>query len=260
MIPERLVPGTAAWDLFEVEHKQRYEWAAKYCRDKTVLDVACGIGYGSAILANRGASHVTGIDISPEAIAFGTHQYQAANLLLTTGDACNLVFEDSSFDVVVSFETIEHLKEPEKLLAEISRVLKPKGLCVCSSPNRDFMPSSGPKETNPFHFSEMTYEEFDQLFSRYFDISERFSQTHSEAYLRHLDFLRELDQRLKPIRFSRLLRIENKIRGMLGRNGLHFESLPERVGRATPGDYVIEPLYEASEKLLTLIFVGSKKS
>src|SRR5829696_7849474 len=119
VIPERLVPGTVAWDLFQVEHKQRYEWAAKYCRDRRVLDVACGIGYGSAILAQRGAKQVTGIDISTEAIAFGTKEYQASNLLLTTGDACNLAFEDSSFDVVVSFETIEHLREPEQLLAEV---------------------------------------------------------------------------------------------------------------------------------------------
>jgi hypothetical protein len=79
--------------------------------------------------------------------------------------------------------------------------------------------------------------------------------------LRHLEFFRELDQRLKPIRFSRLLRIENKIRRLLGRNGLEvIESLPERVARATPGDYIIEPLYETSQNLLTLIFVGRKRS
>jgi ubiquinone/menaquinone biosynthesis C-methylase UbiE len=261
VIPERLVPGTSSWELYQVEHKQRYEWASKYCRDKRVLDVACGIGYGSAILAQHGANHVVGLDISPEAIAFGTKEYQAANLLLRTGDACNLPFDDSMFDVVVSFETIEHLKDPERLLAEISRVLKPEGRCICSSPNRDFVPSAGHKEANPFHFSEMSYAEFDQLFSRYFDVSERFSQTHSEAYLRHLEFFRELDQRLKPIRFSRLLRIENKIRRLLGRNGLEvIESLPERVARATPGDYIIEPLYETSQNLLTLIFVGRKRS
>jgi hypothetical protein len=107
----------------------------------------------------------------------------------------------------------------------------------------------------------MSYAEFDQLYSRYFDVSERFSQTHSEAYLRHLELLRELDQRLKPIRFSRLLRIENKIRRLFGRNGLEvIESLPERVARATPGDYIIEPLHEISQNLLTLIFVGRKRS
>jgi len=259
VIPERLVPGTSSWELYQVEHKQRYEWASKYCRDKRVLDVACGIGYGSAILARHGASQVVGVDISPEAIAFGAKEYQAANVFLTTGDACNLPFDEPMFDVVVSFETIEHLKDPERLLAEISRVLKPDGLCICSSPNRDFVSSSGHKESNPFHFSEMSYAEFVQLFGRYFDVSEHFSQTHSEAYLRHLEFLRELDQRLKPIRFSKVLRIENKIRRLLGRNALEvIESLPEGVARAAPGDYIIEPLYEISRSLLTFIFVGRK--
>lgn len=256
-IPERLVPGTPAWDLYQVEHKQRYEWAAKYCREKRVLDVACGIGYGSAILAQRGAGYVVGVDISPEAIAFGAREYQVRNAFLASGDACKLPFADSRFDVVVSFETIEHLPDPERLLAEISRVLRPGGLCICSSPNRDFVSWSGQTESNPFHLSEMSYMEFDQLFGRYFDTSERFSQTHSEAYIRHVEFLRDLDQRLKPIRFSRVLRIENRIRSLLGRDPLAVtESLPPRAARAVAGDYVIEPLNEASSNLLTFIFVG----
>ena len=258
-IPERLVPGTLAWDLYQVEHKQRYEWALDYCQGKRVLDVACGTAYGSTILAQRGAAHVVGVDISVEAVA--SNGKRPPRLALANGDACNLPFDDDTFDVVVSFETIEHLVSPERLLAEISRVLKAGGVCICSSPNRDFLPFSGEKETNPFHISEMSYEEFDDLFAKYFEVSERFSQTHSDMYIRHLQLLRELDERLKPIRFSKLIRIERKIRGLLGRDSFNgLESLSARLSRAVPGDYVIEPLNEASSELLTFIFVGKSKA
>jgi ubiquinone/menaquinone biosynthesis C-methylase UbiE len=258
-VPERLVPGTLAWDLYQVEHKQRYEWALDYCQGLRVLDVACGTAYGSTILAQRGAAQVVGIDISVEAVA--SNGERPARLALANGDACNLPFDDNSFEVVVSFETIEHLSSPEHLLMEISRVLKPGGVCICSSPNRDFFPFSGKKETNPFHISEMSYEEFDDLFARYFEVSERFSQTHSPMYIRHLQLLRELDERLKPIRFSRLLRIENKVRKFLGRDPLHGpECLSARLSRAVAGDYVIEPLHEATSDLLTFILVGKSKA
>jgi ubiquinone/menaquinone biosynthesis C-methylase UbiE len=257
-VPERLIPGTLAWDLYQVEHKQRYVWASDHCKEKRVLDVACGTGYGSAILAQRGAAQVVGVDISVEAIA--SNGKLPSQLTLANGDACNLPFKDNAFDVVVSFETIEHLASPEALLIEISRVVKPGGLCICSSPNRDFQPSSGTKGTNPFHISEMTYAEFDELFGKHFDICDRFSQTHSEAYRRHLDILRAFDERLRPIRFSRLLRMEAKLRSLLRRDSLDLQgSLSPLLQRAVPGDYVIEPLNGASTDLLTFIFVGKSK-
>src|SRR5258706_8276766 len=96
-VPERLVPGTLAWDLYQVEHKQRYQWALKYCLGKRVLDVACGTAYGSAILAQSGAAHVVGVDISVDAVA--SNGKRPARLALANGDACSLPFEDDAFDV-----------------------------------------------------------------------------------------------------------------------------------------------------------------
>src|SRR5262245_43499675 len=255
-VPERLVAGTLAWELYEIEHKQRYEWAAKYCDGKTVLDVACGTGYGSEILGQSGAGKVIGVDLALDAISANGHGHRA---LLANADACRLPFADQSFDAVVSFETIEHVENPDALLKEIARVLKRGGRCICSSPNLNFQPESGNREENPFHISEMTYAEFEAVFTKFFSVAERFSQTHSQAYLRHLQLLRELDARLKPIRFSRLLRMEKKIRGWLGRDSLNgLESLPAQLNRAVPGDYVIAPLTEPANNLLTFIFVGSK--
>jgi SAM-dependent methyltransferase len=256
-VPERLVPGTVAWELYELEHKQRYQWAARYCAGKRVLDAACGTGYGAEILARLGSPTVVGVDVAFEAIRPNGFSREA---LLTTANGCRLPFPDSSFDVVVSFETIEHVQEPESLLREFARVLKGDGLCICSSPNRDFQPAFGNKVANPFHISEMNYSEFNELFSRYFLVSERFSQTHSDSYVRHLGLLRELDARLRPIRFSRLLRLENKVRTWLGGASLNgLDSLPAQLSRAVTGDYVIESLEEASPNLLTFILVGRVK-
>ena len=257
-VPERLVPGTDAWHLYEVEHRQRYEWAAQYCASQRVLDVACGVGYGSEMLRAAGAKSVVGVDLAFDAFSTNGHQRQA---LFTNGDACRLPFGDQTFDVVVSFETIEHVAQPERLLQEIQRVLKPEGICICSSPNRDFQPFAGNKEQNPFHISEMSFAEFDQLFTKYFSVTERLSQTHSESYVRHLQLLRELDARLKPLRFSRFLRVEKTIRKWLGRDSLNgLASLPSQLTRAVPGDYLIETLATPSTKLLTFIFVGAPKS
>lgn len=255
-VPERLVPGTLTWELYEVEHKQRYEWAAKYCAGQTVLDVACGVGYGSEIIRESGATRVIGVDLEVGAISNGNGR----QALFANADACRLPFADRSFDAIVSFETIEHVHEPEALLREFTRVLKPHGICICSSPNRDFQPFwGGHKEVNPFHISEMNYGEFERLFTRYFSVSERYAQTHSESYIRHLQLLRELDARLKPIRLSRLLRLEKKIRHWLGRDSLDgLESLPTQLTRGVPGDYILTPLREPANNLLTFIFVGGK--
>lgn len=254
--PERLVPGTIEWELYEVEHRQRYEWAAKHCAGLRVLDVACGVGYGSEILRQAGAMKVVGVDLALEAISPNGHQRLA---LYANADACRLPFADGSFDVVVSFETIEHVAKPERLLQEIVRVLKPGGVGICSSPNRDFQPFAGEKVDNPFHLSEMSFAEFDQLFTKYFSVTERLSQTHSQAYIRHLQLLRELDARLKPIRYSRLLRMEKKFRQWLGRDSLNgLEALPAQLSRAVRGDYAIEPLDTVSSRLLTFLFVGKR--
>jgi len=152
VVPERLIPGTLAWELYSVEHRQRYEWASQYCKNQTVLDVACGVGYGSEILARAGATTVVGIDIAYNAF----QQEERPRALFAGGNVSRLPFANETFDVVVSFETIEHIPNSETLLVEISRVLKQDGLCICSSPNRDFIPASGERETNPFHVSEMS--------------------------------------------------------------------------------------------------------
>lgn len=144
------------------EHWHRYHFAAPLTQGARVLDVACGSGYGSALLAQH-AAQVTGVDISAEAIAHARASYGAiANLQFREGDCTTLPFADASFDVVVSFETIEHIAAQERFLDEVRRVLTPDGLLALSCPNkREYSEARG--IVNPYHVRELYRHELAQM-------------------------------------------------------------------------------------------------
>jgi SAM-dependent methyltransferase len=149
---ERFLPGVVGEIWYE--HWHRYHFAANFVAGAEVLDVACGAGYGSALLA-RQAKHVVGADIAPEAIAHARASYATiANLEFRQADCAALPFADASFDAVVSFETIEHIQAQETFLDEVSRVLRPDGLFVLSSPNKVEY-SERRAFTNPYHTREL---------------------------------------------------------------------------------------------------------
>jgi ubiquinone/menaquinone biosynthesis C-methylase UbiE len=114
------------WDPLRAQHVARYLWAQSIVRRGVILDVACGTGYGSALLAGVGR-RVLGVDVSAEAVAEATRDFASPHLTFVVGDAAQLPAAASSVDYVVSFETIEHLKNPSEFVAEIARVLRPNG-------------------------------------------------------------------------------------------------------------------------------------
>lgn len=143
------------------EHMHRYAWVRRIVAGKRVLDIACGEGYGSAMLADSAAS-VYGVDISSEAIEHAVSAYQKPNLHFIQGSAAAIPLMDASFDVVVSFETVEHLVQQEDMLAEIARVLVTDGLLIISSPNK-LVYSDLAGHHNEFHVKELLWDEFDAL-------------------------------------------------------------------------------------------------
>ncbi|MCX7552648.1 class I SAM-dependent methyltransferase [Marinicella sp. S1101] len=152
------------------EHYHRYTMALDWVADKKVLDAACGEGYGSHLMAQT-ASSVDGVDIDPTAVEHATSRYQRSNLKFHQSDVLNLAFEDDSFDVVVSFETLEHLAEHEALLAEFKRVLKPDGVLLISTPDKkEYSDKTG--FNNEYHVRELYQDEFKQM------IDEVFTQQH----------------------------------------------------------------------------------
>ncbi len=160
---ERFVPGAAsAKGEMWYEHWHRYHYVLPLVTGKKVLDVACGEGYGSALLS-RAAEQVSGVDISAEAIAHARHTYaERENLGFTQGSCVQLPFESSSIDVVVSFETLEHIDEQALFLDEVKRVLKANGVLILSSPNKaEYSDKRG--YTNEFHVRELYRAELDAL-------------------------------------------------------------------------------------------------
>ena len=170
---ERFVPGTAGeiW----VEHWHRYHFASRWSAGRRVLDVACGEGYGSALLARHAAS-VVGVDISEEAVGHARRVYAGvANLEFRVGPCTALPVPDHSVDLAVSFETLEHIREQEQFLDELSRVLSPEGVLLLSSPNK-LEYSDKRNFSNEFHVRELYREELARLISARFPTSMWFAQ------------------------------------------------------------------------------------
>ena len=143
------------------EHWHRYAFVAANIRGQRVLDAACGEGYGSFMLAHA-ATQVTGIDISADAVAHARERYPSGNLTFVQGSVTKLPMPDACVDVVVSFETIEHLSPQREMLAEFRRVLTPNGVLVISSPNRPVYNEAGEIE-NHFHVGELDRAELKAL-------------------------------------------------------------------------------------------------
>ena len=161
---ERFDPGLSGEIVHE--HLHRYLWALQFCAGKDVLDIASGEGYGSFILA-QAARAVTGVDLSTDAVAHAQARYQRSNLRYAEGSAEAIPLPDASVDVVVSFETLEHMHGHDAFLAGIVRVLRPGGLLVMSSPDREFYSAPG-IPPNPYHVRELTSAEFKALIGRSF--------------------------------------------------------------------------------------------
>lgn len=172
---ERLVPECARDDLIFFEHYSRYIFASQFVKDKIVLDIACGVGYGSELLLTKGARQVIGVDMDPATISYAKRNYQREGIEFILGDAQKISLADNSIDVVVSFETIEHLNDFEQFLSEIHRVLSSQGSCIISTPNIEEFPG------NQFHTKEFGIEEFKNVLSKHFKDVEIYYQNNMLA-------------------------------------------------------------------------------
>ena len=186
--PERIVPDEESPGVVAL-HLKRYLFAAPYGAGKVVLDAACGVGYGSAELA-RVAERVVGIDVDDATITYARSRYRGGNVEFRTMDVSALSFDDDSFDVVVSFETIEHVDDREAFLREVARVLRPAGTFLVSTPHAS-RTTEAPE--NPFHRVEYSRADFTSLLSQYFSNIELFGQrrlqTRRYRALQRLDVL-----------------------------------------------------------------------
>jgi GT2 family glycosyltransferase/2-polyprenyl-3-methyl-5-hydroxy-6-metoxy-1,4-benzoquinol methylase len=161
---ERFVPEVEG-DI-KLEHVHRYLAVRGMARGKRVLDIACGEGYGSKILSAEAAS-VVGVDVDDAAVRHATATYTDINIRFLRGDIVAIPLGDASVDLVVSFETLEHLTDHRTMMLEIKRVLAPGGVLVVSSPDkREY--SDLPNYRNPYHLRELYLSEFRALLAAHF--------------------------------------------------------------------------------------------
>jgi len=146
---ERLTPDSAVEASLQ-EHLGRYRFAKDRSRGR-VLDVACGAGYGTAMLGAVGA------DLDPAALRYAAKHYPAPYV---AADAVRLPFRRGAFHTLVSFETVEHLADPERFLSECVRILRPGGQLILSTPNRELWSPRSPRPCQRHHVREFNRREF----------------------------------------------------------------------------------------------------
>jgi SAM-dependent methyltransferase len=168
---ERMVPELYGGGTFW-EHVYRYAFASKFVKGKRVLDIACGEGYGSAALQNAGAAQVIGVDVSESVCMHVRRKY---GIDARPGTAEDIPLPEESVEVIVSFETIEHVPNPYRFLDECTRVLVPGGRIIISTPNKGIYTFMGDVQ-NPHHCSEMTEEEFSSALQSRFENSDFYTQ------------------------------------------------------------------------------------
>jgi len=166
---ECCIPGVSP-DRIVDDHLERYRFAADLVRGKTVLDIACGAGYGTRLLADAGAASAQGVDVSENAIDYARAHYQADNVTFRVGDICRHRTQPP-FDVITCFETIEHIHDFYAALESLHALLAPDGLLLISSPNR---PITSPRcrslEDRPInihHVREFTVDELTERLARH---------------------------------------------------------------------------------------------
>lgn len=177
---ERMIPEFNQGGEIFLEHINRYIFASQFSKNKVVLDIACGSGYGSDLLLKSGAKQVFGVDISKEAVGYCIEKYSHKNLSFLVGDVRNVPIENNKIDLLVSFETIEHVNEEDQkiFINEIRRVLKPGGILLMSTPN---ISAFRAERENDFHLKELTVSEYRNILHSKFKFNKIYYQDSLES-------------------------------------------------------------------------------
>jgi len=153
----------------------RYDFTLKYCKNKTVMELGCGSGYGSVHLANNGAKSVDAYDADRKAINYAKTNFNHKKVNYNISNVEDMSLEKlKKYDVVVALEIIEHLTNTEKLLNLSRSCLNKDGLFIVSTPNQKLSSYDGKMSSNPYHEREYCAQEFVTLLKKHFNKVELF--------------------------------------------------------------------------------------
>jgi SAM-dependent methyltransferase len=168
---ERMVPEayrSEADYILYLRHLFAYRTAAALLRPSdSVLDIGCGVGYGTRLLSEH-AGRTVGVDVASDAVEHAVAAYGSARCTFLVHDGRRLPFDDGAFDAATSFQTIEHVADDGGFVAEAARVLKPGALFLLTTPNRTTRLREGQRPWNRFHVREYTSRELELLLSAHF--------------------------------------------------------------------------------------------
>jgi cyclopropane fatty-acyl-phospholipid synthase-like methyltransferase len=214
---ERLMPETEPWAKYYSNHITRYQFAIDRLDDlksKTILDVACGVGYGARFIADNGAQSIYAIDIADEALEYANRLYvhKKIQFIKDNCETLNKIPKNLAFDAIVSFETLEHLRYPKVFLKRIFELLKINGTLVISTPNIN-VTNHLSKNDWKFHEKEYTANEFFTLLQSVgFNEIQLFGQHYSQIGVLRNQIRTEINR----INFNPLVRfgywIQKKVR------------------------------------------------
>lgn len=163
IVPDQVPEDDAAGRESLALHYERYAFAARHARGPRLLDLACGVGYGTRALAEARAdlTSLTGVDLSEGAVEYATAHYADDRVRFVRANAMTFApSEGSDFDTIVSLETIEHLPEPDRFFDRLQRLLAPGGVLVAS------VPTTPSVDLNPHHLHDFTLAQFRAMGAR----------------------------------------------------------------------------------------------
>lgn len=184
LIEDAYADSVGAYVIY-LMHAASYSHVESLCRGQRVLDLGCGSGYGAHRIAGV-ASSVVGGDVATDAIAFARRRYQADNLTFQTiPQAGPLPFDDACFDVVLSFQVIEHVEDVDRYLGEAHRVLRPGGTLVVITPDRRHRLLPRQKPWNRWHLKEYSRQELEHVVARRFEVQKSLRMGAPDSVAQH---------------------------------------------------------------------------
>jgi 2-polyprenyl-3-methyl-5-hydroxy-6-metoxy-1,4-benzoquinol methylase len=207
---ERMLPNFCS-EIIEHDHRERYKLVCQYATGLNVLDIACGVGYGSNMIAREGkAKTVLGCDLSQDAVRYARHRNKFDNLDFKVENA-EQYLKENTYDLIVSFETIEHIPNSHKFLENAHKNLVAGGTFIVSTPISQLALDTNP--SNPYHTQEWGFAEFQKEVSQFFDIQKIYVQLYQHAFINE-KITKEFQRRKLSLKAKLKNNIKSKLRGV----------------------------------------------